>query len=453
MGAEQPSVNSWEQALLAVLWIVGASRGRSRSPSRWNGTRSSAAKHRPTHGDPRREMYVSSIGACVSTATAGILVVLGAGCADSAGSPAWTVWDSAGVEIISNSAPSSYWRLGEEPVISLGVVDQGGPTEFFRVEDIAILDDGGVAVANRGSEQVRLFDAEGRHLLSFGRKGSGPREFRLLSLVEAYGDSLLVYDEGNDRITVWSRGGRFGRSFRLDWFSGLLGPEHLMGAQGILTATARYMSELPGEGLVVDTALVSHYDLEGHLIDSIGRFPHNERVVRRTGDRQMTLPAPFSERGQLVGTPIGFCYAFGPSALVHCYGWNGQLERAIRLPLAPRQVTAGAVEAFWQEQMGQTDGPRRDAFQRLREFMPFPKHYPALGQLLMDGDGRIWARAFSLPDEHEQRWFVLEDGRLVAELATLRGLRVMDVRDGRIAGVRTDDFGVEFVEVWEFGPT
>lgn len=377
------------------------------------------------------------------------MALLAVGCTKLDDRPPWLVSDSAGVEIVLNERSSLAWRLSEEPVLSLGVVDQGGPTEFFRVQDIAILNNGDLAVANRGSEEVRLFTAEGRHRATFGGKGHGPREFSLLAMVESYGDSLLAYDEGNDRISVWKQSGRFGRSFRLEWYSGLLGPVDLRGYGGILTVTARYMSELRGEGLIVDTALVSAYDLTGHLIDSIARLPHNERVVRRQGDLQITLSAPFSARGQIVGVAPGFCYAFGAAADILCFDLEGVLRRIIRVSLTPRPVTDEHVSAFWEEQRAGAEGPRSDAFQRLRESMPFPGFFPTYSQLLVDDAGRLWARLYTTPEERNEQWLIFEDGRLVAELVSPRGFRVMDVKQDRVAGVRTNTLGVEFVEVRE----
>lgn len=379
------------------------------------------------------------------------LFVVVAGCTSPDKAPRWTVADSAGIEIVANAGGAEEWTLSGDPTVTLGVVDQGGPTEFFRIADIAMLDGGALAIANSGTEEVRLFSPTGRFLGSFGREGHGPREFTRLSRVDAYSDSLMTYDGGNDRISVWGSKGTWVRSFRLQWFSGSLVPVDLMGSDGVLAITARYMTELKGSGLLVDTALVSYYDDDGQLIDSLVRLPHNERVVQRHGDFQTTLGAPFSELGHIVGVGDGFCYAFGRAAEIRCYDLHGTLTQIVRVPLDQRVVTDAYIADFWDRQFAEATGPRLEAFRQMRGTMPFPVSFPAFSQLLVDDANRLWARVYALPDEPDERWFVFEDGRLLSEIHSPLGFRVMDVRDGRIAGVWTNDLGIEFVRVYEIG--
>jgi len=106
----------------------------------------------------------------------------------------WVPSDSAGVEIVTNRSDGASWRLSQVPVLSLGVVDQGGPTEFYRVSDLELLEDGGLAVANTGTEEVRLFASGGQYRGSYGGDGYGPEEFRRLAMLDAQADSLLTYD-------------------------------------------------------------------------------------------------------------------------------------------------------------------------------------------------------------------------------------------------------------------
>ncbi|MEQ9400232.1 MAG: hypothetical protein RJQ04_13805 [Longimicrobiales bacterium] len=379
-----------------------------------------------------------------------ISLLLGAAGCEQSHERRFAVTDSSGVEVVVNRLEPPQWTLAPMPALSLGRMEGGGPEEFYRVRHVELMADSGLAVVNSGTSEVRVFNPDGSFGGAYGRAGSGPQEFRALQWVRSYGDSLLTYDAGNDRLSVWTRSGLFGRSFRLEWFAGSLFPVDA-NPEEILAVTARYMTELPGSGLVVDTALVSLYDLRGHLKDSIARLPHNERVVHRQGDWQTTLGAPFSAAGQLVLGRDGFCYAFGPQPEVRCYGPQGDLRRLIRLSYGPRRVTPEDVDEFWHVRFGEDEGPRLDAYRRMREIMPFPTEYPAFAQLLVDDEGRIWARRYATPEDRTESWFVLDSGRLVGYLETPSGFRVMDVRGGLLAGVLRNDLEVEFVQVYEFG--
>ena len=61
--------------------------------------------------------------------------------------------------------------------------------------------------ASRSS--LRLHSAQGKLISRIGRKGQGPGEFRgKLDLLGAGGDSVLVYDADNLRLTLFSPEGK-----------------------------------------------------------------------------------------------------------------------------------------------------------------------------------------------------------------------------------------------------
>ncbi len=356
------------------------------------------------------------------------------------------------------------WRLGAEPVLEIGAVDDGGPAQLYRVRDVALLPDGALAVANQGSEELRLFAPDGAFRGAVGGRGHGPAEFDGLSMVEVFGDSLLVYDGGNQRVSVRRLDGTLVRTFRLDWFDGILFPVALLepppaadpaadpaGRPTILAVTARYMSQLRGTGLVVDTALVSLYGMTGALIDSVVRVPHNARAVQRVGNLQTTLGAPYTAGAAMAPSAdgAGFCHAFGPEPEIRCRDRDG-VRRVIRVVLPTRPVTAAHVGRYWDEAFDGASERQRSALRRMRENMPFPAAFPAFDQLLRDDRGRLWARRYRTPDDSHDEWLIFDDGRWIGRLGTPVGYRVMDVTADRLAGVWQDDLGVEYVRVYAF---
>lgn len=64
--------------------------------------------------------------------------------------------------------------------------------------------------------ELRAFDHAGRPLGRIGRTGSGPGEFRDVSeIVVMPGDSIAVFDGGNNRVTIFSSDWEVARSFPL----------------------------------------------------------------------------------------------------------------------------------------------------------------------------------------------------------------------------------------------
>ena len=396
-------------------------------------------------------LYVSSLPR--GTLVRLLLATLACACAESPEGSRWTVRDSAGVEIVSSAGNAPRWDLGD-PLLLLGTVDDPGPTQFHRVRDVELLQDGGLVVANQGSEELRIFSADGTFRASVGGKGHGPQEFDGLALVESFADSLLTWDGGNQRITVRLLDGTFMRSFHLEWFEGILFPADLLGAgaftaRGILAVTARYMSQLQGSGLVIDSALVSVYDMEGTLVDSLLRLPHNARAVLRAGNLQTTLGAPYTVGASLVGTEDGFCSTFGPEPEIRCRDRTG-LRRLIRADLPRRALNEADVELYWREALETASEAQRSALLRMRDMMPFPEEFPSFAQLVRDDHGRIWARRYWTPTDTREEWLVFDDGRWIGTLASPIGFRVMDIRGDRLAGIWQDSLGVEYVRVYRY---
>ena len=182
--------------------------------------------------------------------------------------------DSAGIRIIENPRPPEGsrlpWRIGPEPTVSIG--ERAGeepymlyfPTSFFKFPD------GRIVVANRGTEEVRVFDSLGTHLATWGGEGDGPAEFGALADVAPWpGDSILAWDFGDYGVSIFDADGNYGRSFFLQngtdpprW-----GPRPVAAlADGtILSIDDRVLG---------DSALVQVWDGEGGVLSSPGFLPN-----------------------------------------------------------------------------------------------------------------------------------------------------------------------------------
>lgn len=109
------------------------------------------------------------------------------------------------------------WEVGPAPVVSIGVAEGEPAYELHRASDAIALRDGRIIVANSGSSELRVFDSAGVYLKSIGRQGSGPGEFRgTITLFPHAGDSLVVYDNGNGRLSVFTAEGEYVRLLEID---------------------------------------------------------------------------------------------------------------------------------------------------------------------------------------------------------------------------------------------
>ena len=231
-------------------------------------------------------------------------------CSDAdSGLPLVVQHDSAGIEIVEAVRPlwgdSSLWSIDPDPVVDLTLTGSGPDHEFYRAGSMKQRPDGSLVIANRGSEEVRVFSATGEFQGSFGGEGDGPGEFRSLGRIENAGDTLLALGDG--RVTVVAPDLEVLQTFDVDYFTIDL---HYLGGGRILPEVSRPV--LPTDGLtgpVRRPEPLVLFDLEGTQIDSIGEMRGPEvYVLVRDGSYGGTAPHFFGKRSHVAawaGTSCG----------------------------------------------------------------------------------------------------------------------------------------------------
>lgn len=104
--------------------------------------------------------------------------------------------------IAATSAPAQRVAPRWEAVAELSIGDERDGYAFTYVIDAAVSDDY-LYVAEWLPLEVRAFDNKGQLVRRFGRKGSGPGEFQMVSGLGVRGDSLWVVDPALRRLTFF----------------------------------------------------------------------------------------------------------------------------------------------------------------------------------------------------------------------------------------------------------
>jgi hypothetical protein len=143
------------------------------------------------------------------------LLVIGCGAGGAESSWDGEVRDSAGLRIVENGerglwSEDDLWTL--RPGLSIG----GGPGEdddLVAVADVDLDSRGRVLALDIVARQVRIFDADGEFAGTIGRSGEGPGEFSrfLTSLMVVSGDTVIVPDWAQARVSLFAPGGGFAR--------------------------------------------------------------------------------------------------------------------------------------------------------------------------------------------------------------------------------------------------
>ncbi len=110
--------------------------------------------------------------------------------------------DSQGRVVIANAGTGTVEIRTVEGALSTRI------TGLLEPSGLALAD-GELFVADRGRDQIVVFDLAGRHLRTWGSSGKAPGRLRSPHGLSIHGDRVLVADTGNHRVQAFDRNGVF----------------------------------------------------------------------------------------------------------------------------------------------------------------------------------------------------------------------------------------------------
>jgi hypothetical protein len=101
------------------------------------------------------------------------------------------------------------WRLSP-PTADIGVAEGEAMQELSQATSSLRLADGRIIVANSGSQELRVFDSQGKYLSTIGRKGEGPGEFDGSLQLRPDGEGRFTVSDVNlQKVATFDTGGHF----------------------------------------------------------------------------------------------------------------------------------------------------------------------------------------------------------------------------------------------------
>lgn len=348
------------------------------------------------------------------------------------------VRDSSGVRVVQFAAGaralSGAWRLANRPTIVLDNREDDLMFQFFRVTDAQPLPDGGLAVANGGTGEIRIYDAEGRYVRTVGRSGEGPGEFRSIGWIALRPpDSIVAGDIRLRRITVFDGRGNYVRTVttlgpsRDDSRAALAAPEPLglFGDASFLAVS--YDGPAAVAGPVRPAARILHYTPDATSSDLLGSWPGNELYLLGEGARLGVFVPPFQRITRFVVGSEQFWIGDSDRWELRSYSPAGQLLTLVRRLGGDVTVTDALLERVINERYRDVaDGPDRARAVARQKQMVRHATTPSFGDLQIGTDGRLWVGAYPLPGDTTVLWTGIDpDGTLTAYGTVPRRFQVL----------------------------
>lgn len=369
------------------------------------------------------------------------------------------VRDSAGVGIVENLAPAADsrlpWDFGTQPILVIGAVDSGEADQLFRVTDATRLEDGRIVIANAGSNELRVFNADGSHAGTWGGRGEGPGEFVSYSpsaVATWPGDSIAAVNPWGTRLSLFDAEGNHGRDVSLD--PTMLDVVDLLPDGKIFTrgSGGGLQSDMTGaSGLVRSNTEWGILDEDGTPLVSLGEFPGSEfyAIFGADGSLEGGMPHPFG-RGTM-GAVWGELVAVGVQDRyeIKAFASDGSLVRVIRRDGDPGSPTQADLDEYYARRYA--DLPDEDRISSLNAVrgMPLVESWPAFGETLADRAGYLWVREYEAAV-----WTVFDpQGQVRGLVETPSGLRPLEIGEDYLLGWVYDELGVEYVQLWSLSRT
>jgi hypothetical protein len=308
-----------------------------------------------------------------------------------------------GVEVVANRIDSlavSFTRLPAPPLVDLGGQIGVANQEFSGLVFPVLLSDGRIAVANGGTQEVRVFDANGDFRRPVGRVGDGPGEFRSLGWIAiSLGDTIQTYDWSSRRLSVFTPAGAFARSTHLNPPSEETGlrPLGLLPDGRLLARTQPVVNVKSKGGVIRDSVAIILLDYGGEVVGTAGLYPGNEDWIDRGEKSVSASDRPFGKHLHVVPCGIRICVGTADAPEVFVLNTAGKVERIVRWTSNTNLVTAADIEEYMRaagEGWDAGSERMRDAYLVRLRSAPFPKEKPRFAGLLAQPDGSLWVQRY-----------------------------------------------------------
>lgn len=384
-----------------------------------------------------------------------------------------TITDSAGVQIVTNPEEGLWpsgagWTVREE--LRIGTVEGEAEYQFGEIGYLAPGSDGTIFVLDTQGQRVRVYSPSGEYLRTMGRPGNGPGELGVLVAGQAFvllgpGDTVLVPDNANQRVSRWTATGEYAGSFRLDFQQGL--PfTWAVTPDGLLAEHVRPVSFTGGGDAPDDSHdFILLIGTDGTVTDTVITFPSGKSISFTGGLPEWTIFTPetswsITETGHLV---LGRSDEYR----LREYDASGALIRIITRPWEPRLVSEQdkrAVRDFFRKILREQPGvPPAFADQLVDNNVHFGEYLPAFGRIVAGPDGTIWVQhvrsAAGMTDEQLATMNFIEDvgapdwnvldrqGRYLGVVTMPDRFAPRVIVGDRIYGVWRDELDVQYAMV------
>jgi hypothetical protein len=319
-----------------------------------------------------------------------------------------------------------------------------GERVYFNVDE-----DGNIFVTDWDRKRIQKYGPDGKYLLTIGREGQGPGEFRNVWEPEFDKDgNLYVIDISQKRISFFSRDGRYIRQIGFPAIN--VSSSLYMNSQGHFLLAVDDIKEEGEEGSRWET-VVGLYDNQFQPLETFHRENHEMKSPGGRGEDSLaqSLAASMSDTAfkpsphYLLAPNDEIFFGFSDAYEIRVYSPQGKLARIIRKDYDPAPVTAQDKEQFENLQKAKFLRflpPRAEnAKKKALELIRYPKYKPAYQDFTVADNGWLFVIVDSQGNEATMLDVFDAQGHYIARTKAAIPSEMLRLKKGKAYAIVTED--------------
>jgi len=278
----------------------------------------------------------------------------------------------------------------------LCIGDEEGIEDFIfsQIRSVQVDEEENIYVLDSKEVCVKIFDKNGKHIRTFGKKGQGPGEIQSPSrMYLAAGKEIMIYDSANNRLSFYSLDGRCLRE--------------------IPTGKYRFSRAIPdSKGNIITQTLV----LGERFVSEIQKYDSNlnlivkiEAIEEESAPYVLTLVSPTLNVRLMKNDNIVWGYPLKYE--IYVVNPEGKTIRKIVKDYDPVKITEEEKQELIKEFFGEQGAPPGYKIE-------FPKSYYPYYFFICGDEGKIYARTYERDKEGNFYYDVFNpEGRYVARFS------------------------------------
>lgn len=331
------------------------------------------------------------------------------------------------------------------------VTISSGQALFSLITALDVDSKGRIYVGDWNQKGVIVLSPIGTMIRKVGGEGAGPGEFRYVRNVQILpGDSLMVYDPGLGRLTVFAPG-----SDSVAYVKNLAAsswgiPDELINIPGRDVFLAIYSRAFrAGANPENDRGrkkIVKLVSAQGAVLrDSVLVVPATQHLVWRGSNGSVSVTGhPFGRAPVIeLGPNNRIYYGWTDSLTIQIFNLQGERVGGFSAPYEPVPVTKEDVEDY----LATVEESERKQWRRALAGST-PETWPAFEDFIVDGQGRVWVALSSRPEEPTEWVLFDESGTRLCSVVVPENVDLRAIQNGRAYAVAKTELDVPRVAIY-----